>query len=398
MLPDYAEALAAVLETIKPLAAERVALDSALGLTLTSDIVADRDYPPFNRAQMDGYALRAADCAKGRRFPVIAEVAAGTICPVSIPPGACVKIATGAPVPSELDAVIEHERSDRADPVSFTLDSVDPWRSVHRCGSDARAGAVVLRAGTTLGPAHLGIAAMVGATTLSVHRRTRVAILTSGDEVVPPDGSPQSHQIRNSNAVMLAAAFGRFGGQVASNTHLPDEPAATYEAVEQALASASSINLLVTVGGVSAGERDFFPAALEKAGARFTLRGASLQPGRPITIGSSPHGQVIVCLPGNPVSSLVCAHLFGWPIVRRLAGSADGLPWRTAELAQPVKPNAQRRAFRPAQLDPDGRVSVPSWAGSGDLIHTGSTHGLLELPVQPELVAPGVRLRFLPWA
>ena len=140
-----------------------------------------------------------------------------------------------------------------------------------------------------------------------------------------------------------------------------------------------------------------FPAAFDACNVQRFLAGASIQPGRPIVVGRAPNNAIVIALPGNPVSVLACACLFTWPIVRAMLGLRPSLPWREVELGEPVKPNAHRRAFRPAIVHEDGRASVPSWAGSGDLAHTAPTHGLIELPVQTEAVVASARLRFLPW-
>lgn len=403
-LPDYAAALAQALRGVKPLpGVEQVALGLAGGRVLAEPVKADRDLPPFNRAQMDGYALRAAEFAQSpsKPWPVAATIPAGASADIRVPNGACVAIATGAPLPGDVDTVIQHELSDRGDsdgqPVRFKLTSVTAGQAVHARGSDAKAGDTLIHAGTVLGPQHLGIAAAVGKTTLTVARKPRAIVLTSGDEVVPAatalnDLKPQ--QIRNSNGPMMMEMLDRIGAMAAQIQHLPDQRDSTINAVGDAI---TNFDLIITIGGVSAGERDHFPAAFESCGVTTSLKGASIQPGRPIFVGRGPVGSVVIGLPGNPVSVLACACLFVWPIVRCMLGLDANLPWRDVKLAQAVKPNPQRRAFRPAIVQSDGRIVVPSWAGSGDLAHTAPTHGLVELPVQAEAVGADTALRFLPW-
>jgi molybdopterin molybdotransferase len=159
----------------------------------------------------------------------------------------------------------------------------------------------------------------------------------------------------------------------------------------------TAADLIITIGGVSAGERDYFPDAFAANRIEMHLQGAAIQPGRPIAIGRASAGQVVIALPGNPVSALACACLFVWPIIRAMMGVPVEVPWQTVQLANSVKPNDRRRAFRPAIMQCDRSVIVPDWAGSGDLAHTATTHGLLELPVQSDVVQPGTTLRFLPW-
>jgi molybdopterin molybdotransferase len=222
-------------------------------------------------------------------------------------------------------------------------------------------------------------------------------VVTSGDEVVSPDTALANllpHQIRNSNAPQLHALLHRLGADPVESIHLPDDRQATIDVLQRAVAQ---FDLVITVGGVSAGERDHFPTAFDVCGLNRSLQGASIQPGRPIFVGIAPSGAIVIGLPGNPVSVLACACLFIWPMVRVMLGLSADLPWLQVELAQPVKPNPHRRAFRPAMIQPDGRAVVPSWSGSGDLAHTAPTHGLLELPVQDQAVLHGARLRFLAW-
>ncbi len=401
-LPGYADALKAVLRHVPPLGRSiTLPLVESIGHTLVEPIAADRDLPPFNRSMMDGYAMRAADAARGQPLPVIGEVPAGALWTDPIPPGSCVSIATGAPVPDELDCVVQHEWTDRNDPLAINVSHpIEPGHAIHPRGSDAQQGDELIAAHTTLGPQHLGIAASIGATKLTCVEPPRAMILTSGDEVLDPDQSVEPHQIRNSNGIMLQSLLARMGARVREHRHLPDQRETTITAVRNAMCDS---DLVITVGGISAGKRDYFHDAYETLAIDRALGGAAIQPGRPITIGRATNNNDrdcwIISLPGNPVSSLACACLFIWPMIERMLGRTGDLPWRAVTLAQTVRPNAHRQAFRPALLvDPDRHsVRVPNWAGSGDLAHTATTHGLAELPVQHNEVEAGTTLRFLPW-
>ncbi len=394
-LADYPEALRAAVEGLAPTTSvETVALLDAADRVLAESIAADRDLPPFNRAQMDGYAVRAADLAVDRPLPVVGSIRAGARWDLPVPPGACVAIATGAAVPPDLDLVVQHELTDRGNPVRLAVGDLAAGHAIHPRGADARAGDHLIGPGTALRPHHLGLAAMVGRERLAVFARPTVVLLTSGDEVVSPGDPVLPHQIRNSNQPMVTALLERIGARLVTSAHLPDEAEATRSAVAAALTEA---DVLITVGGVSAGEADHFPEALERAGVTFQTIGAAIQPGRPIRVGRQGSGAVVVTLPGNPVSALACACLFVWPIVRILGGADPQPPWQSLALAAPVRANARRRAFRPALRHPDGTCTVPTWAGSGDLAHTAATDGLVELPIQAEPVPAGRVLRFLPW-
>lgn len=415
-LPDYDDALNAALDPVEALGVEEVDLASAADRVLAEPIVADRDLPPYDRAMMDGYAVRASEVSSGVTFPVAATIPAGASPDVRVPPGQCVKIATGAAVPEGLDAVIQHEWSDRGDPVAFTVASISPSHAIHARGADARQGNVVLEPGTVMRGQHLGIAATVGRERLTVTRRPRVTILTSGDEVRAVGEPIETHQIRNSNGPMLLDLLQRFGAGAIEHQHLPDEREVTIDAMRAAIGSA---DLVITVGGVSVGERDYFPAAYDECKVDLRLRGAAIQPGRPIHTGRAPDGTIIAGLPGNPVSVLATAHLFVWPIVRKMTGIIPSLPlvsrgdspwrgegsgvrallpWEDRVLAEPVQPNPKRRAFRPVRVNADGSITVPAWAGSGDLAHTAQTDGLVALPAGEDEVRAGTAHPFLAWA
>lgn len=395
-LPDYDAALAAALEAVATIDTnESVELAIAAGRILAEPVCADRDLPPFERAQMDGYAVRSVDIKTNCALPVMTMVAAGASPDVKVPAGSCIAIATGAAVPNGLDAVIPHEQSDRGNPVRFTIDSIDKGNAIHRCGADAKAGDVLIQNGTRLGAQHIGIAAAVGSAQLQCTKRPRAIVLSSGDEVRQLGESILPHQIRNSNGPMIARLLGDVGAEFVGADLLPDDLEVTIKAVAKHLDAA---DIVITIGGISAGDRDHFPAAFDAAGVKYQLRGAAIQPGKPIIVARAPNGTIIVGLPGNPVSSLVCACLFIWPIVTKMLGCGDLLPWREVTLAEPVKSNPKRRAFRPVILQGDNNsVIVPAWAGSGDLAHTATTHGVVRLPMQDTPVAAGQRLRFLPW-
>lgn len=399
-LPDYHAALARVLDAAaEPTEVEEIELRAAAGRVLAEVVRADRDYPPFNRATMDGYALRASELSSTEAFEVVGMVAAGSGVRPAVGPRQAVRIATGAPVPDAVDAVIPHEQSDRAEPVRFTIGSIEPGANIHPRGVDARAGQPLIEPGVVLGAQHMGILATVGCAAVRVRPRPRVAVLTSGDEVLPPN-APRvlQHQIRNAGSSMLPMMIDAMGGAAGQVAHVADEPAATAAAVQAALAEH---DVLVTIGGISAGERDCFHAAFEAAGVEAVLRGAAIQPGKPVFVGRVLRGDragFVVALPGNPVSVLATAHLFLWPLLRRLCGCSASLPWTEVALAREVSPNARRQAFRPSSWARGSNcVEVLDWAGSGDLIHTSRADGLAALPVQSEPISAGDTLSFLPW-
>ncbi len=401
-LPSYDDALEQALSRIRPLPSEPAELSGALGCVLAEDIVADRDQPPFNRSAMDGYAVRSAEITPNTWYDVVTVIPAGsTVTDPTVLTRGVSAIATGAAVPDAYDAVIpveqSHEQSGR---VRFDVTQVKPGQHIHKRGDDARAGRVVIPAGTVMGPAQIGIAAAVGCVQPKIIRRACVSILTTGDEVRPPATPTDdlaTHQIRNSNGPMLEALLTCLNTERFDQVHVRDEPDATLAALHESL---NKCDLTLTVGGVSAGRRDHVPWAAGELGLETIIKGVAIQPGKPVFIAKTPGDSPrwLVGLPGNPVSVLTTAHLFVWPILRAMSGRDATLPWRSATLHAPVKPNAKREAFRTVEInDPESlRVSVLQWKGSGDLSHTARAKGFVRLPVQPDELQPGTTVPFLP--
>ncbi len=396
-LPSYSEALDAALGIAATVSTiETVDMASAAGRMLADDIVADRDLPPYNRSQMDGYAVVASEVSDGVTMQVVGTVAAGIAFDGTHEPYTCVTIATGAPVPDCFDAVVQHELTDNgSENVTFNCDAIKQGKSIHVRGVDAKAGDLLVTKHMKLAPQHIGIAASVGAHELKVLSKPKAIVITSGDEVVAPSEQPLSHQIRNGNNPMLSSVFVSMGCDVVETKHVLDDPKATSQIIADALDG--RCDLVVTIGGISAGKRDFFPAAFAKSRVDFVVKGAKIQPGKPVIVGKHKNA-IVLGLPGNPVSALACSCVFGWPIVRSLQGMSTELPWQEAPLANDVRPNPHRLCFRPCLLV-DGKVTVPSWQGSGDLVHTAVTHGLVQLPSSENELRKGdlVSCLAFPW-
>lgn len=398
-LPSYETALDSVLPSVTPVpGTDHAELIDAMGRLLAEPIRSDRQLPPFDRAALDGYAMRHADLLTSVPLPVAGTIPAGRPADIEVPAGSCVAIATGAPVPSQLDTVVPHERTDRGDrdgrPVRFDAADIEYGNAIHPCGADAEEGDVLVDSGTRITPAHLGLAATVGLDRLQVAPRPSIHLLTSGDEVVEPSVTPLAHQVRNSNGPMLTGLLAGMDAMLTAHRHMADEPDQVRDALKHAIEAA---DVVVTVGGISAGDRDFVPPMLETLGVDTLLAGAAIQPGRPIRVGRHESGTMVVSLPGNPVSVLATACLFLWPILRTMQGCTDPLPWRTTALAREVRPNRSRTQFRPTSIDGSGNAVVPAWQGSGDLAHTATTEGLVALPMQDDPVPAGTLVPFLPW-
>lgn len=348
-----------------------VAPAAAVGRILGENIVADRNYPPFNRSIRDGFAVRAADAAEpGAKLRLIAESRAGVAFNGTVGHGECVRILTGAPVPRGANAVVMHEYTREDGETIIFEQGVRAGQYYVLAGAEARVGEVVVPRGTRLGYAELAMAAEVGHARIEVSRRPRVAILSTGDELVPVDGAPGPFQIRNSNNVSLAAQVALAGGEPVDVGSAKDEIAALRARIEQGLQS----DLLLLSGGVSAGKYDLVEQVLKDLGAEFFFDAVAIRPGKPVVFGWC-RGKPVFGLPGNPVSTMVTFELFVVPAIQELGCChPHPLPTFKARLAHPVDEKGGVAHFLPARLTwPAGdantapTVEVLLWEGSGDI-------------------------------
>ncbi len=343
----------------------------ALGRILAEDILADRNYPPFNRSIRDGFAMRAVDTsAPGARLRLIGESRAGVAFNGTVGEGECVRILTGAPVPKGANAVLMHEHT-RIDGEFVVFEqAAHTGQHFVLAGAEARVGEVVVARGTRLSYAELAMAAEVGRAQLTVSCRPRVAILSTGDELIGLAEKPGPFQIRNSNNISLAAQVTLAGGEPILAGSAPDDVAQLRARIERALDS----DILVLSGGVSAGKYDLVENVLEDLGAEIFFDAVAIRPGRPAVFGWC-RGKPVFGLPGNPVSTMVTFELFVVPAIEALGGhSPRPLPFFKAKLAHPVNEKGTFAHFLPARVTwPTGEtggdptVEVLLWEGSGDI-------------------------------
>lgn len=372
MLP-YADARRKVIEVVRARrpTLQRVTVElgaAALGRVLAEEVRADRDYPPFPRSTRDGFAVRAADVTKApTTLEVVAEIKAGDAFRGEVHPGQCVQIMTGAAVPPGADAVVmvEHTKQEKN---RVTVErAVQPGQNVVPRGSEARAGQVMLRSGARLGYAELALLAQVGHVEVSIARPPRVAILSTGNEVVEAWQEPGPFQIRNSNTFSLAAQVELAGGEPASLPNAPDEPARLRALIERGLQE----DILVLSGGVSMGKYDLVEAVLREMGAEFFFDAVAIRPGRPAVFGVC-RDKFVFGLPGNPVSTMVTFELFVVPAIDMLSGSEPRpLALFKARLASAVRQKAALTHFLPAVVEwSSGEPVVKElpWQGSGDIV------------------------------
>ncbi len=338
------EHLAACLSVLTPLPAVELPLLEAVGCVLAEDVVSAIDMPRFDNSSMDGYAVRAADVASAPvSLPVLGDIPAGRGDALELPPGATMRIMTGAPLPAGADSVVQVEATDGGTETVRIERASQPGQFIRRSGEDVRQGQTVLTAGTALTARHISLAASVGAERLSVHPRPRVLVLPSGSELVPPGKPLGPGQIHDSNGYGLVAAATEAGALARHGGIMADTPELVASALEKA---ATEADLIITTGGVSAGAYDTVKAVLRELGT-VEFVPVAMQPGKPQGFGTiGPDRTPLFTLPGNPVSSLLSFQVFIVPALRRLAGLPDAEPpQQTATVVEGWRSPAGRRQF-----------------------------------------------------
>ncbi|AMR27157.1 hypothetical protein A0257_08605 [Hymenobacter psoromatis] len=381
---SVADAYRLVLATARPLPPETVPLTAATGRVLHQTVVADRDFPPYNRVTMDGIALRFESLAAGHvTFRIERTQLAGAAPQPLVDPLAAIEIMTGAALPPGTDTVVRYEDVDFSsdEPRRATVRVAPPrtGHNVHAQGSDQPAGAPLLAPGRVLSPAEIAVAATVGAATLAVVRRPRLAVVSTGDEIVPVEDTPLPHQIRRSNAHMLQAAL-TLDGAESTIFHFDDDLATLKAGLPPLLAGFDAVLLS---GGVSKGKADFLPQALRELGAEEIFHRVAQRPGQPFWFGQLPGGAAVFALPGNPVATFAGYYRYvrGW--LRQCQG-VGAAPQVFAALTEAVEFQPALTCFLAVRLEPapDGCLlahPTPT-AGSGDLAGLLVADGLLELP------------------
>ncbi len=383
------EALALVLEHVRPLPDEQVGVGDASGRVLAADAVARVDLPPFRSSAMDGYAVRAADTPG--RLRVTGQSAAGH--PAAVPPaaGEATAISTGAVVPDDADAVVPVERT-RRDGDSVQVEQVEPGENVRPRGGDIAAGDTVVAAGATCGPAQLGALAAVGLETVRCARRPRVAVLATGSELRRPGDALGPGEIYESNTVMLAAQLRRAGATADVQGVVADDADATRAALERGL----DADVLITSGGVSVGEHDLVRGLLAELGVVDVFWRVAVKPGKPVAF--STRGSTLVFgLPGNPVSSFVGFELFVRPALAALQGSSTPQPaFLPGRLAVSLQRNAARDELVRARIESDGAVQPLRGQDSHMIARAAHANALVLVPRGDGELTAGAAVSWLP--
>ena len=370
LLP-VADALAKILNTvIAPLPCERVAIDDAAHRTLGASLAALRTQPPFPASSMDGYAVRSADTTHmSSRLRLIGESAAGQGFSGRVGPQQCVRIFTGAPLPDGADAVIAQEDAQRDGAFIMFQEIAAPGKFVRRAGLDFSAGDILLAEGTRLNARAVGLAAAMGHAHVPVRRRPKCALIATGDELVRPGFQTGPDQIILSNTYALAALIHDAGGEVMDCGIVRDDEAELGKAIRDAQTGGADI--VITTGGASVGERDLVQTVLAREGMDLNFWKIAMRPGKPLLHGVL-GGMQILGLPGNPVSSFVCAHLFLSPLIRAMLGDPQAAADRTeaAILGTNMPANDMREDYVRASLSREaGGSIVATPAAAQDFLH-----------------------------
>jgi molybdopterin molybdotransferase len=395
-LLSVAEALARVTEGLEPLEAERVKLDQASGRVLAEDLTARLTQPPFDASAMDGYAVRARDVAKlPATLKLIGSSHAGAGFEGRVGAGEAVRIFTGAPVPKGADTIVIQEDAVLTDDALLIKDAA-PGRHIRPRGQDFKKGETLLSTGTRLGPREMMLAAAMNHDELPVHRRPKVAILATGDEVMPVGTELAPDQIVSSVPYGLAALIEARGGQAMNLGIAKDE----LESIVMLARTGSAADILLTIGGASVGERDLVASALKPEGLALEFWKIAMRPGKPLLYGRM-GAQRLLGLPGNPVSALVCAEVFLVPMLKRLLGlSEESRPEPEAVLGEALEANGQRQHYIRAVSEsrPDGeRVVRPLPSQDSSLVAALARADCLIVRAPDAPPAPrGARVRIIP--
>ena len=387
------EALDKILCQIQFKGVERVPLGQALGRVLTEDVVSRINNPPLDNSAMDGYAVIAEDIQSATpenpvKLEMVEEIAAGYTAKGTLKPGQTMRIMTGAPIPPGADAVLMQEDTQKDGNAILCLDKADVAENIRRAGEDVKIGEGVIKKGTTLSPAHIGMLAVIGRSQIAVSQRPTVSILSTGDEILELDETPQGPQIFNSNGHMLAAQIKSAGGIPVYLGIAKDTEKDLMEKFEWALKA----DIVVSSGGVSVGDYDLVKSSLQKMGQDMLFWKVAMKPGKPLAfgrIGKTP----IFGLPGNPVSSFVSFEQFVRPSLRKVLGCSD-LSHKTvqAKLTRTINKKPGRLHFLSSIVswaDGEYTVTPAGEQGSGILKSAANANGLLIFPLEAEEIKQG---------
>ncbi|WP_187263896.1 molybdopterin molybdotransferase MoeA [Pontibacter beigongshangensis] len=392
-LIPFEEAQQLVKAQAKSFGQEQVALDEADGRVLATAIRADRDYPPFNRSAVDGFAIRTEDWEQGQRsYPIQETIFAGQAHQQELQPGAAYKIMTGAAVPTSADAVIRREDTTEGEgTVTILMAAVATYQNIAKQGEDIQKEEVLVPAPILINPSVINSLAAVGQARVLVEKLPRIALFTTGDEVKPINAAVSPIQIRNSNRHLLQALLRKWNIKPDVYQHIPD----TKEALHQALQGALKHDIIIISGGVSAGDADYVPQVLQELGVEKLFHKVAIRPGKPVFCGKLPGGGMVFALPGNPFSCLVTFTLFIEYYLYNCFGFDAGSVYKY-KLLEPRTKKHKLTEFFAAKLDKATAALQPlTFNGSGDIRAGLMAHGLGVHPAEQQVLGQGNHIEFI---
>jgi molybdopterin molybdotransferase len=390
-LMSVGEAIGVIDSVALEMRVEQVSLARSRGYSLAEDVIADRDYPPFDKSLMDGFAIGGLE----REAKIIGEIAAGGWSDFGIKVGEAMAIMTGAPIPPRTQHIVPIENVEVIGNQLRILEPSLPGQYIAKRGSDVRAGEIVLRKGQTLQAAQLAVAASVGKTSLSVYSRPRVGVLSTGDEIVPPERTPGAGQIRDSNSIMLTSLLQQMDCHVLELGHVRDEKELIAQRITLGMAN---VDVLFISGGMSMGRYDYAPQVLQELGVELLITKVRIKPGKPFLFGKKKRaggGECFVFgLPGNPVSAMICTLRLAGRLLRRMQGRAVERRWMEATLINGLPANGPREFYQPVRLQGDGVMPL-AWKGSADIFTLAQADALLRRAENEPAIKAGARVRVM---
>lgn len=380
---------------VKGFSTERISLEEADGRILAEDIIADRNYPPFNRASMDGYAIMLSDWQAGiRKYRIAETIFAGQASETAISTGSCYKIMTGAATPHAANVIIRREDAEEnGSEVLLKATDIRAFQNISREGEDAAKGEVLAKAPLSCEPQVISLLAAAGYDQVPVYRVPSVSLITTGDEVVPLQAAVKPFQIRNSNQFLLKSLLKKWKIAPLLCRHVPDQTSA----LNEVLAEAIRADITIINGGVSAGDADYVPSTLKALGVQEIMHKAAIRPGKPIWIGQTSGGQIVFALPGNPLSCLTTFTLFVESFLYKSFGFQQRPVYRFP-LQQARAKKSKFTEFFPVRLDPNtSGLSILPYNGSGDITAGLKADGLAAHPHDIQELNPGQTVDFYPF-
>ena len=389
------EAQQLIISSTQKLSTETVQLENAFGRILAEDILSDRDYPPFNRAAMDGYAFHLADYEQGtanKELRIAGELFAGHVFDRELKHGECLKIMTGAATPNDLDCIVQVELAIvNTDKVSFPETNPKPWQNIARKGEDCKESDIILKKNTFLSPTEIATIAVLGKNEIQVRKLPKVTIISTGDELVAVGEPVNAFQIRDSNAFALLAFFQSWNIPVARREIVQDDTQTLSKLVSEVL----NFDIIVLSGGVSMGAADYVPKILVENGVRNIFHKIKLKPGKPIWFGQTPNGGVVFGLPGNPLSAQVCFKLFIETHLRATFGLSQP-EIQQFHLSTERKKKVKLDEYFPVKLS-EGKLFPIQFNGSGDVTSTVGSTGIALHSIEKEDIEEGDLVEYLGW-